>query len=363
MSKIKNLKNEKPEYVIDLIEMFRNLDPSETGKYVPFIMKQFEKKIAEIIIDFIESEEYKESKKYGVEPKNTIDMYFNHLLWIILGSENMYALKEFEKHLNEKRINDPDIQNYKDWNDIYNGVFSANIKLKEKELKKQTKVLYDKNGWLVLKPLSFAASLAYGAGTKWCTASKNNPSYFYDYCSRGSLVYIINRQTNYKAAMYMNLYSKPLATNQKPTDISFWNAEDHSVDSFMLNLPSDVMNALRDLINDRTQCKPNKYFFSKSELKNLNEKDDKATAGGILLPMPDPVNVYREDITIERNLREHIIEDILGNEEPQDQTLDDEECDNIYEVGLKMEINENLGGMNIRDVMDDLDEPEIAEIR
>jgi hypothetical protein len=50
-------------------------------------------------------------------------------------------------------------------------------------------------------------------------------------------------------------------------------------------------------------------------------------------------------------------------EEPQDQTLDDEECDNIYEVGLKMEINENLGGMNIRDVMDDLDEPEIAEIR
>lgn len=354
MSKIKNLKNEKPEYNVNLIEIFRNLDPSETGKYIPFIMKQFEKKVADINLDFIGSEEYKEAKKYGVETKNIIDSYFTHILWCILGSDNMFTLKEFEKHLNEKRINDPDIQNYKDWDDIYNGVFSANIKQKEKELQKQIKILYDKNGWLVLKPLSFAASLIYGAGTKWCTASKNNSNYFYDYCSRGSLVYIINRQTNYKAAMYMNLYSKPLAINQKP-DISFWNAEDHNVDSFVLNLPIEVMNALRDLINDRTQCKPNKYFFSKTELKNLHEKDIKLSANNMgNIDQIEERNIpYAEEELIAARVivGENMIADLRGEEQQLMEPAHEQ-----YEIEA-MEKNNEFD--IIRDATDLLNEAEI----
>jgi len=72
---------------------------------------------------------------------------------------------------------------------------------KEVERKKELKtkltserdVIYDGSRWVVIVPKSHLASCKYGAGTKWCTASKNNPSHFDDYTDDALLFYILDK--------------------------------------------------------------------------------------------------------------------------------------------------------------------------
>ena len=45
MGKIKDLKERHPEFVIDLIDLFSDMDPTRTNKYVPFMVKKTKKYI------------------------------------------------------------------------------------------------------------------------------------------------------------------------------------------------------------------------------------------------------------------------------------------------------------------------------
>lgn len=72
---------------------------------------------------------------------------------------------------------------------------------KEIERKKELKtkltserdVIYNGDRWVVIVPKSHLASCKYGAGTKWCTASKNNPGHFDDYTDDALLFYILDK--------------------------------------------------------------------------------------------------------------------------------------------------------------------------
>jgi hypothetical protein len=66
------------------------------------------------------------------------------------------------------------------------------FKLLEKNLSKEINVVYEDDEWFLLKPLTLESSVKYGYGTKWCTASKDHSEPFYEYSSRGILIYIIN---------------------------------------------------------------------------------------------------------------------------------------------------------------------------
>ena len=58
--------------------------------------------------------------------------------------------------------------------------------------------LYDDGQYIVIHPKTHAAACYYGKGTQWCTASKNDDSYFNNYNSEGPLYIIINRETGKK---------------------------------------------------------------------------------------------------------------------------------------------------------------------
>ena len=94
--------------------------------------------------------------------------------------------------------------------------------------------------WLVLKPLSYQASVKYGSGTKWCTSSKNESEYYFRYSKRGILIYCINKKTGDKVAGFKNLdlsYEK---------ETSFWTIIDLRTDSIDCDLPEDVMNIFKE---------------------------------------------------------------------------------------------------------------------
>jgi hypothetical protein len=66
----------------------------------------------------------------------------------------------------------------------------TNKQLKD-EVKSNTKRIFENDKVLIVRPLSFESSCYYGAGTKWCTTTKDRPSFFQDYSSTGGLYYII----------------------------------------------------------------------------------------------------------------------------------------------------------------------------
>ena len=68
----------------------------------------------------------------------------------------------------------------------------------QKEAKDNIKTLYEDNEWVVITPLSYEASVYWGDGTEWCTAYKDDRSYYDDYAKRGKLFININKATKEK---------------------------------------------------------------------------------------------------------------------------------------------------------------------
>ena len=266
MAQLDKLKKENPELSINIIDILRKFDPSDTGKFTPFLIKQFTEHVKEGTETLIE-QEVKHAMDTLIPNANHIEQMFFRIMIYNIGIENLHNLWEFDKHLKSNRVEEKDIQKYETWDDITNSVYLADLKVKEKELRGQIDILYDKDGWFVLKPLSLEASLAYGAGTKWCTASKNNPNYFYQYCTRGLLVYIMNRNNGYKVAMFAEPKENFSKDKRIKLDISFWDVVDNKTESLELDISTEVMDVLRDLVNDRTKVKNNKHFFTQEEIK------------------------------------------------------------------------------------------------
>jgi hypothetical protein len=134
-------------------------------------------------------EEYLNSLTY-MELSNII-----HLISNYFGYSNFKLIKEFID-LNEKKlIENNDLTTYKTFNELELQISLSNLKNIDKEMTKQVQKLYETDEWLLVKPLSYQASLKYGASTKWCTASKDNAEYYFRYSKRGILIYSINKKT------------------------------------------------------------------------------------------------------------------------------------------------------------------------
>ena len=116
----------------------------------------------------------------------------------------------------------------------------SSLKSIDKEMAKQVQKLYETDEWLVVKPLSYQASLKYGASTKWCTVSNDSSEYYFKYSKRGILIYSINKKTGNKVAGF-----KSLDISYDP-ETSFWNITDQRIDSMDSGLPNDVLDIFRN---------------------------------------------------------------------------------------------------------------------
>ena len=90
-----------------------------------------------------------------------------------------------------------------------------------KKLKKEGIKIYEDNKWVVVIPLSHEASCYYGAETKWCTATKDQDSYYNQYKKNGELYYVINKKSDKS-----NKFHK-MALNFTANDVELYNAPDH----------------------------------------------------------------------------------------------------------------------------------------
>lgn len=128
-------------------------------------------------------------------------------------------------HENLQRINNKDINSYKSFGELRDVTDEAEEKKKEAEEKKavknQKEVIYSDDDWLVVSPLSWEASCYYGAGTKWCVASKQTDTHWKSYNKRSTFFYVIDKNKTQKDPLYKVAYRM-----LKDNKWEFWDAED-----------------------------------------------------------------------------------------------------------------------------------------
>ena len=199
MAKLKELKDEK--YVVDFVEICGKLDPSNTNKYVPYMLKLLEGYIADIRKDY-EEKTLKDIKD---------------------------LIHDFHDLTERNQLENKDIYSYESFDVLEKAIKEGKSKVTESQIKKkETKVLYDDANYLVLRPLSIRSSRMYGATTKWCTASERDDynSHFDRYAGNGVLVYFINKKEDPK----QNKYGKVAFHNEtdfhEKHNITIWDVED-----------------------------------------------------------------------------------------------------------------------------------------
>lgn len=79
-------------------------------------------------------------------------------------------------------------------------------KEKEEAVKGEVEKLYEDDRFLIVEPHTHGASCYYGANTKWCTTTKDSPSYFNRYSEEGSLYYVIDKKSDNRTFGKMALF-------------------------------------------------------------------------------------------------------------------------------------------------------------
>lgn len=267
---LKNLNKDLEIHLVDIINMF---DPSKTNKYTKFLVDMFKNYISEKnekisnrdipLIGKITGVKDDNEFLYKIpQSKNELEEVLVDYIHDVFSYERLESLHKFDYHLKFGRIplEYRDINKCNSWDDIVRLSSLATIKEKEKSLEKEILKVYEDNSWLAIKPLTFKASLAYGSGTKWCTASKNNKDYFYRYSRNGVLIYVISKESGRKFGVYYTDY------DVLTPEFSVWNEIDNRIDTIQTGIPSDVMSEIyKNCVSDMKNVK---YFSEEEYLKS-----------------------------------------------------------------------------------------------
>lgn len=301
----RNLKEQHKNLEFHLVDFINKFDPTDTGKYTTFLTKMVQDRLEEESKyrhnenRLIPIEEYESRFKFPRGNNHLENLIFGYLI-DSLGKENVEVLYSFEKHTKENRILNKDISAYSNWEQIRKEVSLADLKQNQKLLEKEVQKVVDNDEWLVIRPLTFESSLTYGAGTKWCTASRQNKDYFYRYSRNGVLCYAISKIDGEKFGLYYDIEN---------TEFSIWNAPDRRIDSVESTIPSKMMSELYIFMKSE-QC--NYEYFSKSEKKKCTRYYKDLVDVDVVVTQEEPdVQQYevREEIPVnEVAVRGHMIE-------------------------------------------------------
>jgi hypothetical protein len=250
MSRIEELKKQNPQFSLNYIDIINELfdKPIYTEMVINLLKNQF-REAEQLRGTAIRRElvnEFKIDNKI-VEDKSLFQLLIlNRLLNDTIGFSEFRTITKFIELHKRNLLGNNDLTSYKTYSDLELQISLSELKLIDKEMEKQVMKLYDNDEWLIIKPLSFLASKKYGANTKWCTTQENNPEYYLKFSRRGILIYVINKITGNKIGVFKNIdmsYGK---------EISFWNMVDERIDSMESELPSDILNIIKDDFNQTT---------------------------------------------------------------------------------------------------------------
>ena len=296
MSRIEELKKQNPKFNINVVDVLQDL--FEKSKYTELLVNLIKsnistkKEISQHKRDLI----YELHDSYGYTLEELSSLSYMEIFNIscvitnLLGYTNYKTVQKFISFNEKKMISNTDLTSYKSFEELELQVSLASLREIDKDMEKQVLKLYETDEWVVVRPLSYQASLKYGASTKWCTASDSNPDYYFRYTRRGILIYCINKQTGDKTAAFKNL------DNSYDRETSFWDITDMRIDSLETNLTTEVLNVIK---NEFVTTKTNWDLLStqerNSQLMWLERQYDKPKQAEGYYSEEEPTPVEAED--------------------------------------------------------------------
>lgn len=234
MSKIQDMRD-NPENQFNFIKLLERLSDEKDTKYIQMLDRLIKQRIYEKV-DKLSNESFGDNQLENA----FIAMLFSN----ILLPQEMYLLNYFCAKHKQGGINGVDFQKVE-----MDTVLQKAMIMCKKELEAQKENMIEKihedEDWLLVMPLSYEASLKYGAHTKWCTASKDTKDHYQSYTHKGILIYCINKKDDTKYGFYYDLEHKS-ASYSPSSAMSFWNAEDDFVEMFDVEMPMSHMKILAD---------------------------------------------------------------------------------------------------------------------
>lgn len=249
---------------LDNYTLIKYILGTKTNKYLPLIVKQIHQTSEDMMKRYngeVNEEYINYLEKYGI--KNSVlgvvpDKHKLVVLWNLrnLGEVglDLKMLLEFDEMMENNLITETDISTYDSFTKIQEQLNIAYTKKILKEERGLVDVVFENDEWLAVRPLTFEASKKYGAGTKWCTTSENNPHHFYRYSQSGVLIYLYNKLNNRKFGIHFNMEDEKLRSH---LGIQIYNEVDDRIDSSDARIQFEVMDQLKKNIglesNEPTQ--------------------------------------------------------------------------------------------------------------
>ena len=223
----------------DFISKIVDSDPSSTKKYSEWTIKQ--------VIEFMKINDGASLPDVITQITDLIKT-FNLVSQSITDKDVEFA-KKLHSGIDADKIKrgPKDIYKYGVYWELQTVLSAIDKRKKNKELeveaKKDVDKLYEDSRFLIVQPYSHKASCYYGSNTKWCTASKDNESYFDRYGTNGRLIYIIDKQskdeTLGKMAVHINENDNVWVYDQKDNQRS---------QDFLLNRFEPIGEAIKKIL-------------------------------------------------------------------------------------------------------------------
>lgn len=237
---------------LDYYTLIRYILGSKTNKYLPLIVKQIHQTSEDMMKRYngeVNEEYMQYLEKYNL--KNSVlgvvpDKHKLVVLWNLrnLGEFglDLKMLLEFDEMMENNLITETDISTYDSFTKIQEQLNIAYTKKILKEERGLVDVVFENEEWLAIRPLTFEASKKYGAGTKWCTTSENNPHHFYRYSDRGVLIYLYNKINNRKFGIHFNMEEEKAGSQ---VSIQIYNEVDDRIDSSDARIQFEIMDLIK----------------------------------------------------------------------------------------------------------------------
>lgn len=200
-----------------LVESFSEADPSGNNKYLDWMVKSQ----LEILRGNYQIHRDENPDDFIV---NLVNSFHKNIAKI---SSEFAKQKGFPKRVvgAPKDIN---VYNLRDMK-IMSGILERIQK--SKQTLSDAYVLFENDRWLIISPKTYEASCKYGAGTKWCVASKKTTSHYQSYTNQGKLVFVIDKKDkDFTPGLPYNenpMYK--IAVYYKNGSTTIWNAPDKQI--------------------------------------------------------------------------------------------------------------------------------------
>lgn len=271
--RIEDVRKKFPNVSPGLIDFFVNNDPSGNQKYLEWMVKAIDHlptvhAINGELIGYDPNKHGSAFSKPHIETANEIVNLvrnFHELLPYLVHTDN--GKKEGTTDLYRYKFTDGEMIHYLlfDLHQAFARKEKKEKEKREKEVRRQADKIYEDKDWLVVRPKTWESSCAYGAGTRWCTTSKDTSRHFKRETERKLLVYVINKKLDSNNATYKVAWQIPyvkkldkilsLTGGIDLNKVKFWDAKDISmgdrdpvftIETYLPSIPQVVTKSIID---------------------------------------------------------------------------------------------------------------------